>query len=32
VLVQPGYTHFDIIDQFDAESPLLRAVLRMAAR
>jgi arylformamidase len=33
VLVQPGYTHFDIIDQYlDAESPLLRAVLRMAAR
>jgi arylformamidase len=33
VLVQPGYTHFDILDQyFDAESPLLRAVLRMAAR
>lgn len=33
VLVQPGYTHFDIIDQYlHAESPLLRAVLRMAAR
>jgi arylformamidase len=33
VLVQPGFTHFDIIDQYlDAESPLLRAVLRMAAR
>jgi arylformamidase len=33
VLVQPGYTHFDIIDQYlDAESPLLRAVLRMACR
>jgi arylformamidase len=33
VLVQPGYTHFDIIDQYlDAESPLLQAVLRMAAR
>ena len=33
VLVQPGYTHFDILDQYlDAESPLLRAVLRMAAR
>jgi arylformamidase len=33
VLVQPGYTHFDIVDQYlDAESPLLRAVLRMAAR
>ena len=26
VLVQPGYTHFDILDQYlDAESPLLRA-------
>ena len=33
VLVQPGYTHFDIINQYlDAESQLLRAVLRMAAR
>ena len=33
VLVQPGYTHFDIIDQYlDAESPLLQAVLRMADR
>jgi arylformamidase len=33
VLVQPGYTHFDILDQYlDAESPLLRAVLRMAVR
>jgi arylformamidase len=33
VLVQAGYTHFDIIDQYlDAESPLLQAVLRMAAR
>ena len=33
LLVQPGYTHFDILDQYlDAESPLLRAVLRMAVR
>jgi arylformamidase len=33
VLVQPGYTHFDIVDQYlDAESPLLRTALRMAAR